>query len=289
MTGEPYIYGGANPITYGDPTGLCSTDMVLNGCKPSQGTNYGDTGRRGGSGAGGEPPSIPDSLRQRIAGNPSVLENHLSKCWYVGFESCDGLTGTSHFDAETMDLAKFLLLGYLAQGAFTLDGDALVSPHQSNPRGVTFTVAVDDTGAIIVVTNAAEPTSFREMLSGGLAVVGTALTILELGGLAACPFTAGGGCAFAGGAGALNVAVGVADAGATCSGGATASCGWSIGSTAINIAAGYGAGQLDTLLALRGQGEFMQVLMGGVVDYGVRGVFEVHNDEFDVHQYGIVL
>ena len=46
-TGEPYIYGSGNPITRSDPTGLCSTDMVLNGCRPSQGNRYGDTGRRG--------------------------------------------------------------------------------------------------------------------------------------------------------------------------------------------------------------------------------------------------
>jgi len=34
MTGEPYVYGGANPITRSDPSGLCATGLVVDtvGC-----------------------------------------------------------------------------------------------------------------------------------------------------------------------------------------------------------------------------------------------------------------
>lgn len=74
-----------------------------------------------------------------------------------------------------------------------------------------------------------------------------------------------------------------------CTYGATAGCGWSVGSTVISVAAGYGASRLDDLLALQGHGQFMQSVMSEMVDYGVQGVFHVYNDELAAHQYGIVL
>ena len=63
-TGEPYLYGWGNPTTLSDPTGLCSTSMVLNGCRPSQGSNYGNSSR-----SGGNPTAVP---RQHFEPQPGL-------------------------------------------------------------------------------------------------------------------------------------------------------------------------------------------------------------------------
>jgi len=190
MTGQPYIYAGGNPVSYSDPSGLerCPTtgcNVDEHGRSGSRGGAVNPVGGTNGCGRCGEP--IPATVRDSVVSNPSVLEKHLQDCWYFGSQCGSTLGGDGRYNADLLELSQSLLLQLTAMGAFVVGDGVLDSPHTGNPRGVKFRVIVGDGGVLHIVTIQGEPTSFSEMAAGAVAFVGDTASILELGGLAACP------------------------------------------------------------------------------------------------------
>ena len=171
---------------------------------------------------------------------------------------------------------------------FVVGDGVLESPHTSNPRGVRFKTVLGADGTLFMTSIQGEPTSFRDMASGAIGLVGDTAAILELGGLAACPFTAGAGCVFAGAAGAVGVAAGVLDATVECTEDVGVSCFWSAGELVGEVSFAKAAKFMDDLVQLQGMGRFQAgvVWQGGT--YALRGAFVIE-DPSGLTQYVLML
>lgn len=66
----------------------------------------------------------------------------------------------------------------------------------------------------------------------------------------------------------------------------SAECGFAVGSTIDSVVLGGTAGKLDDLLLLEGAGEFMQGFVWETSVFAVSAVFESHDGNRNVHQYG---
>ena len=95
-TGEPYIYGAANPITYSDPDGLCAWSYIQElGCYRSPGGNTASENLAARQEAQSESPSITAV----VGGVASELDEHVTASYSGCLFVC---VGVSYQDGHLM-------------------------------------------------------------------------------------------------------------------------------------------------------------------------------------------
>jgi len=228
MTGEPYVYGAANPVTYSDPSGLVPCHLELAGC----------TGGRGNEG-GKNPGELPC---EPTCGEPTLPIEPSEWC---GAPPCPTTIGPDHVFASDAQATAFLTYTAPIYGF----ADAAVNSESlwahyttaSGKQAVRWQPGVGWVRRVAGLTAGGGVSVGRTLEVGGraLIVLGAALEGAEqwqrddgydsgvrlfrsvaAGGTKA-GFTYGGASAAAGGAGAF------------CASGATISCGGPWGTAAV--------------------------------------------------------
>ncbi|TXH50405.1 MAG: hypothetical protein E6Q93_23760 [Burkholderiaceae bacterium] len=199
-----------------------------------------------------------------------------------------------------LDIAQAVLLGFAQSGGFRVDVEFLQSDFYTSMQSVNFVTEVGAQGQVVVSLVHAPTTSFKHMLAGALQVVGLAMTVIELAGVASCAVTGGAGCAVAGTAGGVGALSDLVSAGITCTDGASSSCAWSAGVAAGSLVT-FGAGEaLEAYLKNAGLfhggiadayrlGDVYTTTGVSVFDVVGFGVVEQHDEDLGVHAYSVIL
>ena len=208
MTGEPYIYGAANPVTYSDPSGLDPGDRAWI-------FEYEQ--------------KVADS-RRAVAADPQGFEDFLNHCVTSPVEA--GCVSGNEWNEHFLPFAQRVLRGFAGDGNLSVNGYGAAVLSNSND---VFKVTPGGDGALLVslvapgVCNDA-----ADCLVPILDFISLTASFVSVGGLIVCPWTAGLGCGVAAGA---EVVASSADTAATAlvcgQGHQEPSCGLRVGGTAL--------------------------------------------------------